>query len=71
MTEKEFWTVQQTANFLGISPQAIRKALKEKRLEGKKFGHIWRIEAELIKNAVGEGHLVRSNEVRSSGVSHR
>ncbi len=56
MTETEFWTVQQTADFLGISPQAIRKALKDKRLEGKKFGHVWMIEADRIRGAVGENH---------------
>jgi len=52
----EFWTVQQTAEFMGISEQAIRKALKEGRLEGKKFGHAWMIEADKIRNAVGISH---------------
>jgi len=33
MTSVEVWTVQQVAKFLGISEQAVRKALKDKRLE--------------------------------------
>lgn len=55
----EFWTVQQTAQFMGISEQAIRKALKDGRLEGKKFGHAWMIEADRIRNAVGKYHRHR------------
>jgi len=50
----EFWTVQQTAKFMGISEQAIRKALKDGRLEGKKFGHAWMIEADVIRKAAGK-----------------
>jgi len=55
----ELWTAQHVAKFMGISEQAVRKALKDGRLVGKKFGHAWMIEADTIRNAVGKNHKPR------------
>ena len=51
--EVAIWTVGEVADYLGISGQAIRKALKDGRLEGTKFGHVWMIRKEKIVDAKG------------------
>ena len=45
----KLWTVKQTAEFLHLSQQAVRKALKLGKLKGKKFGHIWMIRGDLFE----------------------
>jgi len=62
MTSVEVWTVQQVAKFLGISEQAVRKALKDKRLEGKKFGNAWMIDSDRILNTVSSGYQPRKKQ---------
>ena len=42
MKDRQF-TVQGVATELGVTPQAIRKAIKEKRLKAVKWGRDWAI----------------------------
>lgn len=53
---KFYATVQQVAKILNVTPQAIRYALKERRIRGQKFGKIWLIPKKQIiqKNRNGD-----------------
>jgi excisionase family DNA binding protein len=48
-------TVDQAAEYLHMSPEVIRRWLREKKLPGFKVGHAWRIDetdlAALIEDA--------------------
>lgn len=48
-------TVEKTAEYLSMSPEVIRRWLREKKLPGLKIGHAWRIDekdlAALIEDA--------------------
>jgi len=48
-------TVDETAKYLKVNPQVIRRWLREKKLPGFKVGHDWRIDekdlAALIDDA--------------------
>lgn len=48
-------TVDETAKYLKVNPQVIRRWLREKKLPGFKVGHDWRIDekdlAALIEQA--------------------
>jgi excisionase family DNA binding protein len=48
-------TVDETAKYLKVNPQVIRRWLREKKLPGFKVGHDWRIDekdlAALIEDA--------------------
>ncbi len=51
-------TVDETAAYLKVNPQVIRRWLREKKLPGFKVGHDWRIDeadlAALIEKAKGK-----------------
>ena len=40
---EDYVTVKEAAKLMNVTPQAIRKALKEKRVTGRKVGKIWLI----------------------------
>ena len=40
----EDWiTTNEAAEISGYHPEYVRQLLKQKRVEGKKFGHVWQI----------------------------
>jgi excisionase family DNA binding protein len=46
--EKEIYTVDETADYLGVQRLFVTRALKEGRLKGSKLGKIWRIQKKDI-----------------------
>lgn len=44
----ELLTVEETAKYLKMSPQVIRRWLREKKLPGVKIGKEWRIDKQAI-----------------------
>jgi excisionase family DNA binding protein len=56
-------TVDETAKYLKVNPQVIRRWLREKKLPGFKVGHDWRIDeadlAALIENAKGKHKITK------------
>ena len=44
----ELLTVEETAAYLKMSPQVIRRWLREKKLPGVKIGKEWRIDKQAI-----------------------
>ena len=47
-TEKRF-TLDQAATKLGITPSLVRRYLRNGRLSGRKFGHVWEIPAAALE----------------------
>ncbi len=47
--EGEFYTVEDIALARNITPQGVRKALKESRLIGKKIAGVWFISEEELR----------------------
>jgi hypothetical protein len=45
----DFYTVEDIALARNITPQGVRKALKESRLKGKKIAGVWFISEEELK----------------------
>lgn len=39
----KFYTIDEVSHFLDLSPQTIRKILREKEIKGKKIGRRWHI----------------------------
>ena len=46
----QYTTVTEVAAKLNVTPQAIRRALKEKRLKGEKLGKLWLIPRSQFKD---------------------
>jgi len=42
-------TVKQAAKELGVTVQAVRLALAHETLSGRKFGNVWMVDAESVK----------------------
>lgn len=50
-TEETVWNVKQLADFIGTSPQAIRKRITRGAIPAHKEGHSWYIlKSEYIRN---------------------
>jgi len=53
---EEYVTVSEAAAMMGITPQAIRRALKERRIQGKKVGKMWLIKRDQFVQVNRNGH---------------
>lgn len=42
-------SVTNTAKMLRVSPQAVRKAIKERRVPARKIGHAWVVDIRRVK----------------------
>lgn len=56
----ELMTVEEAARYLKISPEVIRRWLREKKLPGFKIGKEWRIAREDIDTMLKEKQNKRS-----------
>jgi excisionase family DNA binding protein len=48
----KLYTVEETAAFLSLSEQTVRKHLRERRLTGKKIGRKWHIRGSMIRKFI-------------------
>lgn len=48
--EKNILTVKNASEILGVKPDAVRKALRSGRLQGKKFGPVWMVYPASVEN---------------------
>lgn len=48
----KLYTVEETARFLNVSAQTVRKHLRERSLVGKKIGRRWHIRGSKIKKFI-------------------
>jgi len=51
---EDFLTASEAAKLLMITPQAIRRALREGRLKGIRRGKIWLIDKKNLAYAIGK-----------------
>lgn len=51
-TQDEYWTLRQTAEFLGSSEPTLRKHLKSGAVPGVKIGRKWFISKQGLKNCL-------------------
>lgn len=51
MKEDELYSVKEVARIFGVTPHAVRKAIKERRLTAMKHGRDWLIKSADIKTA--------------------
>ncbi len=42
--EEKLWTINETANYLGLKPDTVRAMARNKRIPAIKVGRIWRFE---------------------------
>jgi excisionase family DNA binding protein len=47
-----FYTVEETAELLGVTVYTIRRWLKDGKLSGKRVGKFWRISKESVKSVL-------------------
>jgi excisionase family DNA binding protein len=50
--QNKLYTVEETAAFLSLSEQTVRKHLRERRLTGKKIGRKWHIRGSVIRRFI-------------------
>jgi excisionase family DNA binding protein len=50
----KLYTVLESAQFLAVTEQTVRKLLREKRLVGKKIGRRWHIRGSELRRLIGE-----------------
>jgi excisionase family DNA binding protein len=48
----KLYTVEETASFLSLSEQTVRKHLREKKFTGKKIGRRWHIRGSTIRKFI-------------------
>ena len=48
--ELKIYTVPELSNLLHLTPQSVRKYLKDGKIKGKKVGTKWLVSEEAIKN---------------------
>lgn len=52
---EEFYTADELADYLKVSPQTVRAWIREKKVKAVKFGRSWRITNDELKRLVTEG----------------
>lgn len=50
----KLYTVLESAQFLSVTEQTVRKLVREKRLAGKKIGRRWHIRGSELRRLIGE-----------------
>jgi excisionase family DNA binding protein len=69
--DSEDWTVEEAADYLGLSVKTIRRRLKERKLDGYKIdgpnGPEWRIKLHTLTNDHGRGAIVNPTATTVQG----
>lgn len=69
--DSEDWTVEEAADYLGLSVKTIRRRLKERKLDGYKIdgpnGPEWRIKLHTLTNDHGRGAIVHPTATTVQG----
>jgi len=48
----KLYTVEETATFLSVSGQTVRKHLRDRKLTGRKIGRRWHIRGSMIRRFI-------------------
>ena len=51
--ERPVRSVAETAEFLGVAEETVRKWLKDGRLEGGRIGRVWLVDTESVMRKLG------------------
>jgi excisionase family DNA binding protein len=49
------WTVEGLAEVIKYHPESVRRAIRQERIQAKRFGSSWRIPAAEVRRILAEG----------------
>lgn len=52
---EEFYTAEELAEYLKVSPQTVRAWVREKKVRAVKLGRAWRIPVDEVRRVATEG----------------
>ncbi len=50
MFKKRLWTINDTAQFLSLEPDTVRKMARDGRIPALKLGRVWRFYPDEVRN---------------------